>query len=380
MKKTNVTLRKKVLADGRISLYLDFYPPILDTETNRQTRREFLKLYLFEKPKNQIQKISNMESLQTAELIQIRRQNELRKHDVYSTFEKEQLELQRIGKGSFMKYFNDLAALKVGKNYLIWRTAIAHFENFLNGNDVSFKDVTVTLVNDYKEYLLKAKSRRETGNAIARNSALSYYNKLKTTLKRAYKEGKLRTDINAGIDSIKESETQRNFLTLNEAKRLFKTSCSNQIVYRISMFSTLTGLRYSDIAKLTWSEIEFIEEDGYYIRFKQKKTEGLQTMPISEEAYQLLGKSGNEDEKVFLGLKKWDVDRVLPVWLAHANIKKHITFHCFRHTYATLQIFSGTDIFTVSKMLGHKSVKTTQIYTKIIDEKKREASMRISLK
>jgi site-specific recombinase XerD len=103
-------------------------------------------------------------------------------------------------------------------------------------------------------------------------------------------------------------------------------------------------------------------------------------MPISDEAYEILGERKNDNDKVFAGLKKWDVDRVLPVWVAKAGITKHITFHCFRHTYATLQIFSGTDIFTLSKMLGHKSVKTTQIYTKIVDEKKREASMRISLK
>lgn len=380
MKKGNVRLRKKLLANGMISLYLDFYPPILNTETNKYTRREFLKLYLYERPKNQIQKISNIENLHTAELIQIRRQNEMRKHDVYSDFEKEQLEIQRIGRGSFLDYFKNLADKKVGKNHQIWCSAIIHFENFLSGGDVCFKDITVTLMEDYKEYLLKAKNRRETGNTLARNTALSYHNKLKTTLKRAYKEGKLRTDINAGIDSIKEQESQRNFLTLNEAKKLFATPCSKNIVYKISMFSTLTGIRYSDIAKLTWSEVQYREDDGHYIRFKQKKTEGLQTMPISDEAYEVLGERTNDNDQVFGGLKKWDVDRVLPVWVAQAGITKHITFHCFRHTYATLQIFSGTDIFTISKMLGHKSVKTTQIYTKIIDEKKREASQRISLK
>ncbi|MDR6764733.1 hypothetical protein J2Y38_004970 [Flavobacterium sp. 2755] len=265
MKKTNVTLRRKVLADGRISLYLDFYPPILNPETNKLTRREFLKLYLFEKPKTRIQKISNIENLHTAELIQIRRQNELRKYDIYSAFEKEQLELKKIGEASFMKYINNLADQKAGKNFAIWISAIAHFKDFLKEQDISFKDINVTLINDYREYLLKAKSRRDTGNVLARNTALSYYNKLKTTLKRAYKEGKLRNDINAGIDSIKEAETQRNFLTLNEAKILFNTPCSSQIVYKISMFSTLTGLRYSDISKLIWSEIEFIEHDGYYI-------------------------------------------------------------------------------------------------------------------
>jgi integrase len=380
MKKGNVKLRKKLLVSGMISLYLDFYPPILNTETNKYTRREFLKLYLFERPKNQIQKISNIETLHTAELIQIRRQNELRKHDVYSEFEKEQLEIQRIARGSFLDYFKNLADKKQGKNYQIWSTAIIHFENFLSGRDICFKDITVTMIEDYKEYLLKAKNRRDTGNTLAQNTALSYHNKIKTTLKRAYKEGKLRTDINAGIDSIKEQESQRNFLTLNEAKKLFAAPCPKDIVFRISIFSTLTGMRYSDIAKLTWSEVQYREDDGYYIRFKQKKTEGLQTMPISPEAFETLGERANNNDKVFTGLKKWDVDRVLPVWVAQAGITKHITFHCFRHTYATLQIFCGTDIFTISKMLGHKSVKTTQIYTKIIDEKKREASLRISLK
>ena len=380
MKKTNVTLRKKKIADGRMSLYLDFYPPIRSSHNGDLTRREFLKLYLFEKPKNQIQKAANAESLHTAELIQIRWQNELRKDFIYNEFEKEQLEIQRIGEGSFLEYFKEAAEKKVGINRLIWDSAIAHFETFLNGTDLTFKEVTVIRMEDYKEYLLKAKSRRDTGKNIARNTALSYHNKLKTTLKRAYKEGKLRTDINAGIDSIKEQESQRNFLTLKEAKKLFATPCPKEIVYKSSKFSVLTGVRYSDIYKLTWEEIMFIEDDGYYIRFKQKKTEGLQTMPISNEAYEILGKRAEQKHKVFAGLKKWDVDRALPVWIQQAGIVKHITFHCFRHTYATLQISSGTDIFTISKMLGHKNVKTTQIYTKIIDEKKREASLKITLR
>lgn len=116
MKKGNVRLRKKLLANGMLSLYLDFYPPILNAETNKYTRREFLKLYLFERPKNPIQKISNIETLHIAELIQIRRQNELRKCDVYSEFEKEQLEIQRIARGSFLDYFKNLADKKQG-NY-----------------------------------------------------------------------------------------------------------------------------------------------------------------------------------------------------------------------------------------------------------------------
>lgn len=380
MEKSKVTLRQKELKNGRISLYLDFYPPVLNTKKNKYTRRDFLKIYLFKKPKDQIQKISNIQNRRTAELIQAKRQNEISKKNIYTQFEQEQLQIQAIGDESFLKFFKKLGHKKIGNNLNIWNCAITHFEAFLGGNDLCFKDSTISLMEDYKDYLLTAKSLRDNGKTLSRNTALTYQNKLRTTLKKAYKEGKLRTDINAGLDSIKEQESQRNFLTLEEAKKLFETPCSNELVYQISMFSILTGVRYSDIAKLLWSEIEYIENDGYYIRFKQKKTDCMETMPIPDDAFELLGSKVNANDKVFAGLKKWDVDRILPVWIAKAGITKHITFHCFRHTYATLQISSGTDIFTISKMLGHKNVKTTQIYTKIIDSKKRETTLRISLK
>ena len=65
--------------------------------------------------------------------------------------------------------------------------------------------------------------------------------------------------------------------------------------------------------------------------------------------------------------------------MIRAGVEKHITFHCARHTYATLQLSLGTDIYTVSKLLGHKSLKTTEIYAKVIDQKKVEAANRIKL-
>lgn len=380
MTKSNVTLRQKELASDRISLYLDYYPPIYNVKTNEYTRREFLKIYLFKNPKNQIQKNTNIQNLRTAELIQVQRQNEQNKQHIYSHFEREQLELQRIGEASFLDYFKQLSQKKTGNNLLIWNCVISHFGQFLKGQDLRFKEVSITLIEDFKDYLLNTQSLRANGKTLARNTALSYYNKIKATLKRAYKEGKLNSDINAAVESIKEQESHRSFLSLEEARKLFATPCSKEIVYKVSMFSTLTGMRYSDIAKLRWSEVEHIENDGYYIRFTQKKTQGAETMPISNEAFALLGKRRDKNEKVFNNLKKWDIDRVLPVWVAKSGIHKHITFHCFRHTYATLQLTFGTDLYTISKMLGHKNIKTTQIYTKVIDKKKRETTTKINLK
>lgn len=329
--KINITLRKKSISKGLQSLYLDFYPPVKHTQTKQPTRREFLKLYLYEKPKSAIEKISNEETLRIAELIKIRRQTEYNKDNIYSEFEREQLLLQEIAAESFLDYFKNEAEKREGGNYQIWIISIGYFSDFLNNNDITFSEIKIQLIEDFRLYLLRAQSKRNHGKKLSNNSALSYFNKVKATLKKAYKEGKLRSDINAAIPGISEKESQKNFLTIEEARKLFNTECENPIVKSVSLFSILTGLRYSDISKLQWSEIQFIKGDGFYIRFKQKKTNGQETLPIPQQAYELLGVPGQGTQLVFKDLKKWDFDRTIPIWIKKSGISKHITFHCFRH-------------------------------------------------
>jgi site-specific recombinase XerD len=103
-------------------------------------------------------------------------------------------------------------------------------------------------------------------------------------------------------------------------------------------------------------------------------------MPISTEALELCGERKNESEKVFAGVSNSQFcNNIISEWVQAAGITKEITFHCFRHTFATLQLTSGTDIYTVSKLLGHADVKTTQIYAQIVDEKKEKAAHAIKL-
>ncbi len=377
MKRIKVTLRKKTISKGRLSLYLDFYPPYFNAATGKYSRREFLRIHIIAKPRNQFEKNTNIENLHTAELMCTKRQNEVNKEFIYTPFEIEQIRKDKVLEGSFVKYFKKQAEYREGPNKLIWDSSIAHFEKFANGRDFKFRDINADLVEDYKEHLLKAKSMRDTGKRLSRNTALSYFNKVKATLRRAYKEQILASDVNAAVNGITESESMRNYLTLEEAGALSRTPCENEIVGRASLFSILTGLRYSDIEKLAWGDVQQYGADTY-IRFRQEKTEHSENMPISEQARMLLGIPRGKKDIVFQGLQKWDVYRHLPVWLLQAGITKHITFHCFRHTYATLQLSLGTDIFTVSKMLGHRSIKTTQVYTKLVDEKKKEAANKIS--
>jgi site-specific recombinase XerD len=94
----------------------------------------------------------------------------------------------------------------------------------------------------------------------------------------------------------------------------------------------------------------------------------------------LLGDRKQQNDRVFEGLKysAW-YNLKLQQWMMKAGITKNITFHCARHTYATIQLTLGTDIYTVSKLLGHKDLRTTQIYAKVIDERKKEAANLITL-
>jgi len=374
-----VKLREKKISGNRQSLYLDFYPAIPHPKTGEPTRREFLGLYLFDKTKNPIDKQGNKETLQLAEQIRQKRENYLNKPEIYTGYEKEQLKIKEQGEQNFVTYFKSLADKRKASNHDNWVSAYNYLETFTKGN-LKFADLNEKFCNEFKEYLLTTKSNKSNKVTLAQNSAVSYFNKLKATLKQAYKDGYLPSDLNGKIQPVKQAETQRNFLTIEELNSLVKTECNNPLLKRAALFSALTGLRFSDIKNLVWGELEFIEGNGYFIQFKQQKTKGVEMMPISEQAYSLLGERKEPTDKVFEGLTYSAYEnKHLYQWIGAAGITKDITFHCFRHTFATLQLSKGTDIYTVSKMLGHRELKTTQIYAKIIDKTKREAADKIQL-
>jgi integrase len=374
-----VKLREKKISGNRQSLYLDFYPAIPHPETGEPTRREFLKMYLFDKAKNPIDKQHNQETFQLAEQIRQKRENHLNKPEIYTGYEKEQLRIKELGEQNFVEYFKSLADKRKASNHDNWVSAYKYLEIFTKAN-LKFADLNEKFCNEFKDFLLTTKSNKSKKVTLAQNSAVSYFNKLKATLKQAYKDGYLPSDLNSKIQPVKHAETQRNFLTIEELNSLVKTECSNPLLKCAAIFSALTGLRFSDIKNLVWGELEYIEGNGYFIQFKQQKTKGVEMMPISEQAYSLLGDRKEPTDKVFQGLNYSAYEnKHLAQWIGLSGITKDITFHCFRHTFATLQLSKGTDIYTVSKMLGHRELKTTQIYAKIIDQTKREAADKIKL-
>ena len=184
-------------------------------------------------------------------------------------------------------------------------------------------------------------------------------------------------NVNDYLDRINTVATRRESLTVEEIRKLYETPCEYDVLRRASIFSCLTGLRRSDIMALTWNNVQEYTDGGHYLDFISVKTQADNLIPISEEAYMLLGEK--KDGLIFEGFKREMTNHPLKDWITSAGIKKHITFHCFRHTYASLQIEMGTDAFTVQKLLAHKTIGTTEIYTRHADPKRREAADKICL-
>ena len=375
-----VKLRKRKITGERQSLYLDFYPAIVNPENGEESRREYLGMYIFNSTRNPLDKAHNTNTLQLAEQIRQKRESDLNKPEIYNTLEQEQIKKNKKQDGDFIAYFKKLAEKKNDSNRFIWLGS-CDFLQLHRGNTLKFSDIDAELCNGFIEFLQTTKSKKSDKVKLSENSIKTYYDKFRSALKQAYKDGYLSENIADKTDAVKQAETQRNYLTLEELNTLVKTDCKSVEIKTQALFSALTGLRRSDIQKLIWGEVQHVEGSGYLIRFMQKKTGGSETLPITEQAFNLLGERKQPTDNVFTLIQETNQreNRYLTKWVLDAGISKKITFHCFRHTFATLQLSMGTDIYTVSKMLGHKDLNTTQIYAKIIDETKRTASNRIKL-
>lgn len=370
-----VTLRHRSMSKNRLSLFLDYYPPIQNPQNGKLIRKEYLKLYLYEKPKGDLEKNHNKQTSILADTIKAKRQLSIQeaKYGFISDSQRN---------GDFIEYFKLLQKKRKGSNADNWASTLKYLERFTGGK-IRFSDISVKWCNDLKDFLQSAKSTKSAKVTLATNSASSYFNKVKHVLKEAFREGFIADDVSKSVKSIKAEETSRQYLTQEELQKLVFADCEVLVLKQAGLFSALTGLRFSDLKQIKWSDIGHSElQGGYFLTFRQKKTKGVEFLPITDDAIALLGVvPENVEELVFKGLTySSQLKPYLSKWLASGGICKKITFHSFRHTFATLQLSHGTDIYTVSKLLGHRELKTTQIYAKVIDQTKRKAVNSIKLK
>lgn len=372
LSKEPIKIRQKKLNDGSISLYLDIY-------WNGKRKYEFLKLYLAPGNTPSIRS-KNKQTLQLANSIKAQRQIEIQNHEYgfKAGFKTET---------NFLDYYRNLCTERLGSpgNWGNWKSCLRHLEGYCKPN-TTFKDVDAEFVKGFRTYLDKtARTRPKYKNIttindtkpLSQNSKVSYFNKLRACINQAFEDRIIPENPLRGIDGFKQEETERSYLTIEEVKALINTECRYPALKQAFLFSCLTGIRKSDIEKMRWKEITK-QGDFTRIIFKQKKTGGQEYLDISKQAEALLGERRKPDQLVFAGFRysAYMLTELLR-WCVEAGITKNVTFHTGRHTFAVTMIDLGTDIFTVSKLLGHHDVRTTQIYAKVLDRKKQEAVMKI---
>ena len=372
--KEPIRLRQRKTPTGLVSLYLDIY---LDGRRSY----EYLKLYLVPETSRE-DKRKNQETLKLAEARRAKRLVELRnsEYGFKSPFKED---------SSFYEYYMAMCRERfksetVG-NWGNWNSCLKHLLKYCPKlKQLKWRDIDRNFVQGFKDYLEhEACAWSEDGRErvkdrpLARNSRVSYFNKLRACCNQAYEERIIAYNPIRGIEGIKAEEGKRMYLTIDEVRLLARTECRYPSVKLAFLFSCLTGLRRSDIERLKWKDV-YPQGDFTRIIFSQKKTHGLEYLDLAPEAAGLMGERGAPGDNVFDWIHSPHVtNTALREWCMNAGIKKHITFHSGRHTFAVMMLDLGTDIYTVSKLLGHREIGTTQIYAKVLDKNKQAAVAKI---
>lgn len=371
--KEPIRLRKRRTKSGLISLYLDIY-------INGRRSYEYLKMYLVPE-RTRAEKEKNRQTLQLADAIRAKRVIELR-NGQYG------FQSQLVTNTRFFDYYRSLCDKRLGAesrgNWGNWHSCLHHLKKYEPRENITFAEITPDWVQGFKDYLENDAvawghdfRKRIKDKPLSRNSKVSYFNKFRACINKAFEERIIPVNPLRGIEGFKAEEGTRMYLTLDEVKRLAQTDCEYPQIKAAFLFSCLTGLRRSDVLRLRWGDV-YRQGDFTRIIFKQKKTNGQEYLDITAEAVELMGERGNPDDYVFTEIHSPTcTNNTIKLWVASAGINKKITFHCARHTFATMMLDLGTDIYTVSKLLGHREISTTQIYANVLDKNKQAAVAKI---
>lgn len=349
---SRVSIRYKEKTNGMKSVYLQFYPGIRNSK-GEIVKYEFLNLEVYSNPKTKDQRLFNKTIEEISESIRCQRYIQIVRRD-YNFLGKDNLD------GDFLEYFHRNADFHGPK----FEAARLHFEEFC-GHSCKFKDLSPSLCEKYRFYILHDKHLANCDKSIKHNTASSYFNVFLNIVKLAFKDNIIPDDYTKDVRPIKwNHDINKDYLTVEEIQLLehMKYDKHPQLP-QACLFSIYTGLRRSDILDLKWEH--FVRRGNHvYIEKKIVKTEMFVRLPLSRDALRIIGKRKKEGT-VFTELTISILNIHVKRWLELANIRKHITFHCFRHTYAMMLTEKGISTNIISSLLCHKKLSSTQVYSKV---------------
>ncbi len=361
--KEPIRLRMKELSNGNKSLYLDIY---------RDGKRsyEYLKMYLIPEI-DAISRQQNQATLIAANTIKSKRIIELTNGEAGI---KQPVEEKKVLLSDWMRHYMD-NQIKRGKKD--WRQIVVSTRILKDyaGDKVTLDQIDKAFCQGYIDYLLS--EYKPEGKNISMSTAVNYYRSFNGALNSAIRDELIKINPFTRIsssDKIRKPESKREYMTIDEIRSLIATPMGNSNVKSAYLFSCFCGLRISDIKGLQWKNV-FCDSGQYRLEVVMQKTKAPIYLPLSPEATRWMPERGNKtgEDYVFDLPTTARVNEIIKPWAKEAGISKHFTFHTARHSFATMMLTLGADLYTTSKLLGHTDVRMTQVYAKIVNRKKDEA-------
>lgn len=377
----NPKLGAKILSDGRESLFLDYYfgYKMVYDEANdkmiarKERKRDYLKLYLWQAPRTPIERQHNKETLAKAKEIRFERGQELLLSEKGYRLKKDQ-------KINFLDYFQTYIDNYTKKDIRMMEIALRRFKDFLRDTpeykryekEIKPQQLNKDMMVDFTDYL-KSRSRGE--------GAKSIYGRFKKVINYAIEHDIItKNPCNGVVIKVDEQILRKDILSLEEIQKLISTHYEgeNPNIRRAFIFCLYCGLRFCDVKDLTFGNIDYSNKR---LRFEQNKTKGHSaysgvTIPLNDELMRLIGEPASDQNKesLIFPLPVYSAClKALKRWVKRAEIDKHISWHCARHSFAVNILNSGVDIKNLASLLGHSGLRHTEKYTREIDSKKAEA-------
>lgn len=361
--KEPVRLRAKNLVNGCQSLYLDIY-------CHGKRSYEFLKIYLIPE-RTEADRMLNDAAMKAANAIKAERilaiiQGKANIKDADSQMKLSSWIAKIIEKKKGQCSKSSVSLLRrLSKHLIIYKP------------EATLKDIDRSFCSGFADYLRSA-TALNSDKHLSEGTQHELFNALSTVLNESVRAELMANNplsLLTATERIKRPESSREYLTPEEVRQLIcisKQGIENGDDIAAFIFCCFCGLRYSDVVALKWENV-MEKEGGKEIRLTMKKTKRPISIPLSSQAIALLPIRKKPDSTVFTFPPYHVTLRRLRKIAMKAGITKKVTFHVSRHTFATMMLTAGADLYTISKLVGHADIRTTQIYSKVVDSKKREA-------
>lgn len=396
----NPKLGAKILSDGRESLFLDYYfgykmvySERLGKEVAKKDRkREYLSLYLWQAPRTPLERTQNKETLELAKNIRYEKGQQLLEdsegyrlkknvdinfldwmwtyYEAYTKADKRHIKRAHDCFIDFLVDPNfeytpqpDWSEAKIAK-------AKKEFEKKKQRVSIRPQQITKEKIIEFTEYL-QHRFRGEGAHTL--------YARFKKVIKAAVENDVMRKNPCTGvIIKIDNGSLKKDVLSIDEIQALIATHYPGEStnIRRAFIFCLYCGLRWCDVKDLTYSNVDYSNK---LLKFEQAKTKGHSSassvvIPLNDGLLHLIGEPTDSKDSLIFPLPSHNMClKALRHWVKRANIDKHITWHCARHSFAVNILNNGANIKTVASLLGHSGLRHTEKYTRAVDSLKQEA-------